>query len=145
MPPHSWSLHKKGKRHAKKAQSLGVSVEVELETDIPPEIQSTHQFCPTCQKYVLHHNWSRHVQSRRHHFGQEYTAFKMAQSEAEKDKNDVAIQGDLNFNVIEPTTATAGVIKSIEIRSTAPLSKINFQSAKLSADIGTLRRRIASP
>ena len=69
----------------------------------------------------------------------------MAQSEAEKDKNDVAIQGDLNFNVVEPTTARTGVTKTIDIRSTAPLSKINLKSAKLSAEIGSSRRRIVSP
>lgn len=70
----------------------------------------------------------------------------MAQSEAEKDKNDVAIQGDLNFSVVVPATAMAGVTKTIEIRSTAPLSKIDLKSAKLSADIGSSRpRRIASP
>ena len=69
----------------------------------------------------------------------------MAQSEAEKDKNDVAIQGDLNFNVVEPTTARTGVTKTIDIRSTAPLSKINLKSAKLSAEIGSSRRRTVSP
>lgn len=145
MPSISWSSHKKGKKHARKAQSLGVSVQVKPETDIPPESQSTHQFCPTCQIYVAHHDWSQHAKSRRHQRGQEYTAFKMAQSEAEKDKNDVAIQGDLNFNVVEPTTARTGVTKTIDIRSTAPLSKINLKSAKLSAEIGSSRRRTVSP
>lgn len=145
MSPNSWSSHKKGKKHAENAQSLGVSIEVEPETDIPPESQSNHQFCPTCQVYIAHYLWSQHAKGRRHQLGQEYTAFKMAQSEAEKDKNDVAIQGDLNFSVIEPTAATAGVTKTIDIRSTAPLSKINLKSAKLSAEIGSSRRRTVSP
>lgn len=146
MPSEAWSSHKKGKKHAKEARSLGVSTEAKPETDIPSEIQSTHQFCPTCQIYVARYIWSQHASGRRHKRGQEYTAFKMAQSEAEKDKNDVAIQGDLNFSVVVPATAMAGVTKTIEIRSTAPLSKIDLKSAKLSADIGSSRpRRIASP
>jgi len=69
-----------------------------------------------------HKKGKKHAKGRRHHLDQEYTASKMAQSEAEKDKNDVAIQGDLNFSVIEPTAATAGVLKTIDIRSTAPLT-----------------------
>jgi len=69
-----------------------------------------------------HKKGKKHAKGCRHQLGQEYTTSKMAQSKTEKDKNNVAIQGDLNFSIIEPTAAMVSVLKTIDIRSTAPLT-----------------------
>ncbi|KAF9440814.1 hypothetical protein P691DRAFT_686382 [Macrolepiota fuliginosa MF-IS2] len=145
MAPNVWMQHKNGRMHAKEARLHRISGEVEPETDLPEEIQKTHQYCSTCQIHISHGDWSAHANGRRHKRGQEYIAYTMAQNEAEKDKNDVGIQGDLDFSIVEPNVAKQGVTKSIEVRLTAPLTKVTLVSVQLSANIGSSRKRIQSP
>ncbi|KAF9441768.1 RNA helicase [Macrolepiota fuliginosa MF-IS2] len=144
-PGHSWQQHKKSKAHIGLAATSNVPVDIEPETDIPHEIQRTHQFCPYCQIYIHHHKWAKHTEKKRHRRGEEYAAFKMAQGEAEKDQNDVAIQGDLDFRIVEPVTSGRGITKSIEIRTTAPLARITLVSVKLSAELGSSQKKYPSP
>ncbi|KAF9444106.1 hypothetical protein P691DRAFT_838726 [Macrolepiota fuliginosa MF-IS2] len=122
MSPLSWEDHKKGKTHIRKAKSLGVSIEVEPETDLPAEIQRTHQFCPICQVYVDHHSWPVHANGLWHKLREKYTAYNMVQYEAEKDKNDVGIRCDLDLSIVEPSAAK-----------------------QESPNIGSSRKRIQSP
>lgn len=141
----AWKSHKKGKMHTAQASSLDVSPNIKPETDIPHDILTTHQFCAYCQIYVPHEAWEAHTRKRKHKRSEEYTAFKMAQGEAEKDQNDVAIRGELDFGVVEPSTSSVGISSSIEVRTTTPLAKITLVSVKLSADLGSSGKRTTSP
>jgi len=115
-----------------------VSIEAEPETDIPPESQSNHQFCPICQIYIAHYIWSQHAKGHRHQPGQEYTGFKMVQSEAEMDKNDVAIQGDLSASLSQRLPWLMFLKPLISVRLPPSL-----ESAKLSAEIEGLHWRVS--
>lgn len=138
----SWKYHKKSKLHMEKALALNTSANVKPETDISQDIQ---RFCAYCQTYILLNRWDEHTEGKRHKRGEQYTAFKMVQEEAEKDQNGVGIQGDLDFGVVEPEVASQGVEKSIEVCSTTPVTKVKFVSVKLSADLGSSQKKSRSP
>ncbi|KAJ3561909.1 hypothetical protein NP233_g9903 [Leucocoprinus birnbaumii] len=145
MGSNAWSDHQRGQKHARTAKSLGVSIEVEPEMDLPVDIKESHQFCSTCQVFVGSIGWTLHIRGRRHKRSQEYMAFVMAQGEAEKDKNNVGIQGDLDFRIVEPAAASRGLTKAVIIRSTSPSAKINLKAVRMSAEIGSSQTKITSP
>jgi len=112
-----------------------VFIEAEPETDILSESQSNHQFCPI---YIAHYIWSQHAKGHRHQLGQEYTTFKMVQSEAEKDKNDVAIQGNLSVSLSQRLPWLMFLKPLISVRLPPSL-----ESVKLSAEIEGLHWRVS--
>jgi helicase MOV-10 len=91
--------------------------------------------------YIHNNKWNGHIFKKVHLRGAQYVAVKMAQGEAEKDKNDVAIQGDLNFGIVDLETSRQGLTRSLELRITTPLAKVSLLSVKLCTNLGSTRKK----
>jgi helicase MOV-10 len=133
-----WEQHIAGKKHLRQAQNPNIEPTFTFPTE-------THTFCGICQISILNHLWGEHLSCGRHTRSQRYAVFKTAQEDSEKDKNGVVVDGDSDFGILEPTVGASGVTVSLRISCTVPLAKIVMVSAKLSADLGSQRRRVASP
>ncbi|KAF5351162.1 hypothetical protein D9756_008289 [Leucocoprinus leucothites] len=139
----SWSSHKRGKPHRKNAKSKGLDVHLEPDPVVP---LNTHTFCTICQTSIATDYWQPHIRGRSHLAKERYTAFKSVLDEAEKDKNGVAIEGEVDFGILEPTVAATGKTTALKISSTVPLAKIVLVSVKLSVDLGPQKKKkIISP
>lgn len=134
-----WGQHSKGRRHRELAQNSNI----EPTAVFPAE---THTFCGICQISIPSHLWDRHLHSASHTRFQRYAVFRAAQEDSEKDKNGVTIDGNPDFEILEPTVGASGATISLKISCTVPLAKIVLVSVKLSADLGSQQnRRVASP
>jgi helicase MOV-10 len=141
LRPAAWHSHKRGKAHQMKATALNISPDAQPTKEIPPDINLTHRFCSHCQVYIGLEMWGKHVNKAEHLRGARYVAFKMAQGEAEKDKNDVEIQGDLDFSIVDLETSRQSLTRTLELRITTPLAKVSLLSVKLCANLGSARKK----
>jgi len=70
-----------------------------------------------------------------------YASFKSVLDEAEKEKNGVAIEGEVDLGILEPAIASKGKTTTLKISSNVPSAKITLVSVKLSADLGMQKRK----
>ncbi|KAF9440154.1 hypothetical protein P691DRAFT_783172, partial [Macrolepiota fuliginosa MF-IS2] len=89
--------------------------------------------------------WQSHLQHRDHLNRERYTTFKMALDEAEKEKNGVVLEGDVDFGILEPTIGAKGKVASLKVLINVPLAKIALASVKLSGEMGSQQRKLVSP
>ncbi|KAJ3568894.1 hypothetical protein NP233_g5410 [Leucocoprinus birnbaumii] len=137
----NWTAHKRGRRHINRAKAKKLDVNIEPDPVVPT---ATHTFCTTCQTSVLATGWQRHIHSRSHLTREQYAAFKSVTDEAEKEKNGVDIEGEVDLGILEPTVAATGQTTTLKISSTVPLANTVLVSVKLSAELGSRPRRSAS-
>ncbi|TRM60361.1 P-loop containing nucleoside triphosphate hydrolase protein [Schizophyllum amplum] len=98
MGGHGWLSHINGQAHARTAQERGVSPAVEpLEATLPG-----HRRCTVCRRDVGNHRWDAHVQTPQHKASADYAKFHSALETAEADRNGVLLDGDFDFDVVNP-------------------------------------------
>ncbi|KAF9440816.1 P-loop containing nucleoside triphosphate hydrolase protein, partial [Macrolepiota fuliginosa MF-IS2] len=137
-----WSQHKGGRQHLAWANSRQMDVDTEPDAVLPTE---THTFCNICQTSILARFWQNHLRSRNHLARERYVAFKTVLDEAEKEKNGVVLEGDVDFEILEPAIAANGKVVSLRVLTNVPLAKLALVSVKLSGDLGIQPRRVVSP
>ncbi|KAF9228744.1 RNA helicase [Gyrodon lividus] len=129
----AWYIHSRGKRHAKlsKAQvSQGISVAVE--PSVPEQIPGqTH--CAVCMRFVPKQQWSLHHTSPQHRIHEGFVALKSVLDEARKNKHGISVSDDLDFGIVNPASAIAGVQDRLVITTTVPSSSVSIISATLSS------------
>jgi len=139
----SWMQHKSAKRHRQKAKLKGL--DADLEPD-PVVSSNTHTFCTICQLSIATFRWHSHIYDRSHLAKERYASFKSVLDEAEKEKNGVVIEGEVDLGILEPAIAAIGKTMILKISSNVPSAKITLVSVKLSADLGVqTRKKVASP
>lgn len=136
-----WNQHKRGKRHQELAETQQMSADIEPDLVLPAE---THTFCNICQTSIAKHIWRGHLQGRMHLAKEKYAAYKTVLEDTEKEKNGITIEGDTDFGILEPAVSANGKAISLKILSTIPSAKIVLISVKLSADLGSQKRRVTS-
>ncbi|KAK0477918.1 hypothetical protein IW261DRAFT_255705 [Armillaria novae-zelandiae] len=113
----SWNPHVRGAHHRKQATRRSISPNVQPE--VPEEVPGS-TFCPPCNSHILHKAWKAHIAGRKHRARTQYTKFASALEEAEEDKHGVTVKGNLDFDVVDPSTASTGVSREITINTTVP-------------------------
>lgn len=134
----SWTNHKSAKPHRNKAKSKGLDVNLEPDPVVP---SNTHTFCTICQLSIVTFLWHSHIHGRSHLTKERYASFKSVLDEAEKEKNGVAIEGEVDLGILEPAIASKGKTTTLKISSNVPSAKITLVSVKLSADLGMQKRK----
>lgn len=118
----SWNQHIRGSPHLKAAKRRDVSPNVQPE--VPEEVAGC-TFCPPCNIHITHNAWNAHTAGRKHRARTQYTKFTSALEEAEEDKHGVTVEGSLDFDVVDPSTASAGVSKKVTISTTVPHARLS--------------------
>lgn len=118
----SWDPHVRGSRHLKEAKRRGISPNVQPEV---PEEVAGYTFCPPCNSHIPHKAWNAHIAGRKHRARTQYTKFTSALEEAEEDKHGVTVEGNLDFDVVDPSTASTGVSKKVTINTTVPHARLS--------------------
>jgi len=139
----SWVQHKNAQRHRNKAKLKGLDANLEPDPVVP---SNTHTFCTVCHLSITTFRWHSHIHGRSHLAKERYASFKSVLDEAEKEKNGVAIEGQVDLGILEPGVVTIGKTTTLKISSNVPSAKITLVSVKLSADLGVqTRNKVASP
>ncbi|KXN81885.1 Putative helicase mov-10-B.1 [Leucoagaricus sp. SymC.cos] len=137
-----WEQHKAGRRHRGMAELRGSDIHIEPDPNPPTQ---THTVCNLCQSTIPVNLWQMHLNSRNHRGKEQYAVFKTAVEETEKEKNGVTVEGDADFGIIDPAVGERGEMVRLKVILSVPLARITLVSVKLSGDIGSQWRRVASP
>ncbi|KAJ3568904.1 hypothetical protein NP233_g5409 [Leucocoprinus birnbaumii] len=132
----SWKYHlKTSKNHAERAMEHGSPVTIEPEYDIPDDVDRTHQLCEICEVYVPHERWEDHPANKMHNQLDQYMEYKIGRlGPASLETNNVAILGNLEFDVVPPEVSGQGIIRTIEVRATEPLAMVVLISYELASE-----------
>ncbi len=85
-------------------------------------------FCDVCNFSARNSaGLSSHVRSDKHR----RVVAEAVANDAQKDRNNVVIEGDLDFGILEQDIARKGLTKSLHIHSVEPSSQIILASVKL--------------
>jgi len=136
----SWKVHTGGKKHFSTAKDLGVSPNVgpQVATSINNEM-----FCELCQVMVEVRYWDKHLKGDRHISREAFTKYSSAIGEAESDKNEVSVEGTLDFEFVAPDVAArGGMRKDLLIKTTQSYAKCALVDIKLASAHGV---RVANP
>jgi helicase MOV-10 len=72
-------------------------------------------------------------------------AFKAVIKNAEKNKNGVIVDGELDFGIIEQNEVAKSLQRVVRIQPEAPSTKILFASVKLNMNSAPSSRRVTPP
>ncbi|KAI4522633.1 P-loop containing nucleoside triphosphate hydrolase protein [Schizophyllum commune Loenen D] len=95
----TWNTHIKASKHKKLAKGRGVDPNIEPD-DAPA--RPGMQACILCRKHLPDAQWQAHVASYQHRVRQEYAKYHSSLEQAERDKNGALIDGEFDFEVVEP-------------------------------------------
>ncbi|KAK0191915.1 RNA helicase [Armillaria mellea] len=118
----TWDRHISKASHVKAAEQQGLSPKVEPQE---PENVPGSDFCPPCHLHIPHSSWASHIAGKKHKRRQEFTKFTSALEEAEENKHGVTVEGNLDFDVVDPRIASAGVSKQVAIITTVPHARLS--------------------
>ncbi|KAG7441318.1 RNA helicase [Guyanagaster necrorhizus] len=118
----SWDSHVRGSRHLKAAKRQGVSPSVQPQT--PEEVPGC-KFCPPCNIHIPHNAWKSHIAGRKHRARTQFTKYTSALEEAEENKHGVTVEGNLDYDVVDPRAASAGVASVVIISTTVPHARLS--------------------
>lgn len=129
-----WDVHIKGKRHTSNVIIKGVSAET-----LPQAATTTtkNTFCDLCQSMVYNPHWNAHIKSDRHQSRESFTRYRSALEDAEADKNGVTIEGNFDFDFVDPATAQGGVHTYVSIITSAVHSRCVLSELRLASSQGT--------
>ncbi|KAF9260599.1 P-loop containing nucleoside triphosphate hydrolase protein [Marasmius fiardii PR-910] len=135
----SWTSHVRGGKHATKARNQGLApgIEPEVHEEVP-----NHEFCVICQMQIPIRFRGHHQSSKRHKTRAQFLTFRSVVEEAEKDKNDVTVKGDLDFAIVDPSAAEKGTTMQATIARSDPSSQIHLVQYRLASSQG---KQIYSP
>jgi helicase MOV-10 len=128
-----WDEHIRGTRHQAKANSAGVSPDIEPEQ---PETVRGQNHCTLCNTFVPIHFWDAHLRGAKHASRVQFAAYTSALDESEKDKNSVSIIGDFDFKFVSLDRAAAGVSAEGRIEVGDPGARIAVVEVALTSNKG---------
>ncbi|KAK0204309.1 P-loop containing nucleoside triphosphate hydrolase protein [Desarmillaria ectypa] len=117
-----WVQHIDGGRHRRAAQEQGVSPDVQPEeADVVP----SYTLCVICNQHIFNPHWKGHLSNQKHKDKEQFTKYSSALEEAAQDKHNVTVTGDLDFSIVEPDAARAGVSVQVTISTTVPHARLS--------------------
>ncbi|PFH46787.1 hypothetical protein AMATHDRAFT_7405 [Amanita thiersii Skay4041] len=128
-----WKSHIAGHKHQKRSKRKSTSPDVDPQQAVNTAYAT---YCEQCGVLVPPRDWNKHVQKFRHRQKESYTAYRAALDEAEKNKNGVIVEGDLDFDIVDPTQWNNNVKRELVLKTTTPNLKVNLVSLKLTSARG---------
>ena len=129
-----WDQHIKGSRHKKRARLSGVAPEVvNAQQGVSLEGQT---YCDLCKRAFVEREWTAHKRGSEHIRREKFLAFKTVLDEAERNKNGIIIEGDLDFGIVDPAQSSNARVTAI-IKTTTPDVRSRLVSLKLVSPRGT--------
>ncbi|KAF9226240.1 P-loop containing nucleoside triphosphate hydrolase protein [Gyrodon lividus] len=133
----AWDIHSRSKKHARLSgarvsQGISVVVKPSVSDEIPGQV-----YCAICTRFVTKHQWSFHQTSSQHRIHEGFVVLKNALDEARKDKHGISVSGDLDFGIVDHTSAIVGILGGLVITTTIPSSSVSIVSATLSSPAST--------
>lgn len=124
----NWQSHISGKRHHNQSAAKGTSPVVE-----PHEATAINgeRYCYTCKLGIEERRWNRHLQSPKHKKREAFTSYRAALDEAEKEKNGIIVEGDLDFGFIDPAQTTGEARRNITLKTNTPNLRVRLLSLGL--------------
>ncbi|KAK0452100.1 P-loop containing nucleoside triphosphate hydrolase protein [Desarmillaria tabescens] len=122
MAGSGWDSHVRGSRHLRAAERRGVSPDVQPE--LPEEVEG-YTFCPSCNMHIPNDVWNIHINGRRHKAWTRYTKFTSVLEEAEENKHGVIVEGNLDFDIVNPSVAGSGISAHLTISTTVPHARLS--------------------
>ncbi|RXW14391.1 hypothetical protein EST38_g11467 [Candolleomyces aberdarensis] len=135
-----WEGHVQGAKHRKRATTQGVDPAIEPLRGVT---NSTQEYCSVCKYALPHEAWSRHVSGFKHLRKEAFLRYRTALDEAEKDKNNLTIEGPTNLGFLEPSVAASGFTGEFVIKSSEPFGKTVLSEVSLVSNQGTGRRLVS--
>jgi helicase MOV-10 len=135
-----WTDHIQGARHRKLATTQNVDPAIEPLRGVTT---SNQEYCSTCQNTVPRFAWPRHISGTRHLRKEAFLRYRSALDEAEKDKNNLTIDGPTNIGFLEPSVAASGFTGELVVKSSEPFGKTVLSEVSLVSTQGTGRRLIS--
>ncbi|PFH46786.1 hypothetical protein AMATHDRAFT_50790 [Amanita thiersii Skay4041] len=132
MSTSNWEQHIEGKRHIRHAERRRISayIEPQLATSVPGQI-----FCEICMRVVR--RWDRHLESQGHKKKEAFISYKAALDEAEKDKNGIIIDGNLDFGIVDPSEWREGSSVTVTLKTITPNLRVRLEDWKLVSTRGS--------
>jgi helicase MOV-10 len=129
-----------GFRHCGSAAFQGVAPTVEPLRGVTND---THEYCTICRCALPRREWSRHVVGTRHLRRESFLRYRTAIEEAEKDKNNLTIEGPTNLGFLDPAVAASGFTGELVIKSSEPFGRSVLTGVSLVSNQGTGRQLIS--
>jgi hypothetical protein len=136
----NWEERINGGKHRNLATLQGVAPAVHPLRGITTNGQ---QYSSVCKYALPTHAWSRHVSGFKHQKKEVFLRCRSALDEAEKAKNNLAIDGPTNIGFLEPFVAASGYTGELVIKSSEPFRKTVLSEVTLVSTQGTGRRLVS--
>ncbi|KAJ2936529.1 hypothetical protein H1R20_g564, partial [Candolleomyces eurysporus] len=101
---------------------------------------NNEEYCLTCQYVVPQSAWQQHVSGIKHLRKEAFLKYRTAVDEAEKDKNNLTIEGRTNLGFLDPSVAALGFTEELVVKSSARSGKSVLSEVRLASTQGTGRR-----
>lgn len=118
-----WNQHAGGQSHRANVTRSGRPDVGPSQVDMPGK-----HYCAVCDAQIENYLWSRHSQTSFHQRKIRFAAYRAAEDEAGRDKNDVTVTGEYDFGIVEAGSGQYALTAKIE--TTVPSARIELLEAK---------------
>lgn len=138
-----WDLHIAGSKHQNRARGNNVAPDIAPLQGIDVVGQ---KYCNTCKQAMPIASWAMHQRTAAHQMRESYASYRAALDEAEKDKNGIVVEGNFDFDFVDPTRAAIGIDSTVVLKTTTPNLRVKLISLnRVSSRTGTDTTSVAVP
>lgn len=131
----NWDQHIGGVKHQTRAILYNVAPDVE---PLQGGDVGNQRYCNICKQATPSRRWEGHQRSPKHQMREKYALYRAALDEAEKDKNGIVVEGNFDFDFVDPTDAAVGVHSTIFLKTATPNLRVRLISLnRVSSRAGT--------
>jgi helicase MOV-10 len=135
VPSANWDQHIGGLKHLDRARLDNVAPNVE---PLQGSDVGRQRYCNICKVATQDRHWELHQRSAKHLMREKYALYRAALDEAEKDKNGVVVEGNFDFDFVDPALAAVGVHSTIFLKTATPNLRVRLISLnRVSSRTGT--------
>ncbi|KAF9494839.1 P-loop containing nucleoside triphosphate hydrolase protein [Pleurotus eryngii] len=108
----NWQSHIGGRSHRNKAKQRNLASDVPKEAPLADKFPG-RTFCTVCTVVVPDHLWASHLSTATHLRKTIFVAYHSALAESEKDKHEIEVAGQFDFDIVDAAAASSGVSMSV--------------------------------